>query len=120
MLADRGFQASWLDTHRSSNRHQIWELQKLPHSQEFDTGGINGIAGPATRAAIGYVQAETGWIADGFPDPELLADLQQRQNIRTAGGNARVSPSTAHWLDGSSRPAICIVEELALIIRKSS
>ena len=44
----------------------------------YETGFIDGIAGPRTRAAIRQYQENNGLAADGEPTPRLAEDLKTR------------------------------------------
>lgn len=55
---------------------QIVELQTLLTGLGYDTGGIDGLAGGRTRAAIQAVQQQLGMTADGIPTTELLEALR--------------------------------------------
>jgi lytic murein transglycosylase len=48
-------------------------LERLGH----DVGGVDGIIGAKTRAAVRYSQLELGLPADGYPDQQLLASLDR-------------------------------------------
>ena len=43
--------------------------------EEGDTGAVDGLFGPATRAALARAEAALGLIADGHPDARTLAAL---------------------------------------------
>ena len=55
---------------------QIAELQTLLGQLGYDTGGVDGVAGPRTRAAVTAVQQQLGLPADGVPTLELLERLR--------------------------------------------
>ncbi len=74
-------QASWPEAHHYLSRSETVELQRLLHLEGHDTGGIDGLVGPATRAAVQSVQVREGWPADGFPDRRLLLCLRQRHDV---------------------------------------
>jgi lytic murein transglycosylase len=57
---------------------EVAELQTLLTQLGYDTGGIDGVAGPRTRAAVAAVQAQLGLPADGVPTLELLERLRGR------------------------------------------
>jgi peptidoglycan hydrolase-like protein with peptidoglycan-binding domain len=44
----------------------------------YETGFVDGVAGPKTRAAIRQYQANNGLVADGEPTPRLVEDLKTR------------------------------------------
>ena len=57
------------------NQDQMRELQRRLQGRGFDVGGVDGILGANTRAAVQDVQAQLGLPADGWPTPELLRRL---------------------------------------------
>ena len=70
---------SWPTSDRPLSRSERTELQTLLTQQGFEPGGIDGIIGANTRAAIRRVQQQLSWPADGYPTPELLEQLKRRQ-----------------------------------------
>mgnify|MGYP002620007335 CR=1 FL=1 len=68
-IYDAGNPAPGLD------RDQMRELQRRLQARGFDTGGVTGILGANTRAAVQDIQAQLGLPADGWPTPELLRRL---------------------------------------------
>ena len=54
---------------------QMEELQRRLQARGHDVGGIDGILGARTRAAVQQVQQELGLPADAWPTPELLNRL---------------------------------------------
>ena len=64
---------------------QTRELQTLLVQNGFDVGGIDGVIGAQTRAAVREMQIRLGLPADGYPTVPLLARL---------GGSATVSGLT--------------------------
>lgn len=63
------------------------ELQRLLAARGYDIGGIDGIIGPKTRAAIRDYQAKKGRRVDGFPRRKILELL--RLDARGGGAQAR-------------------------------
>ena len=57
------------------NQDQMRELQQRLTQRGYDVGGIDGILGANTRAAVQDVQARLGLPADGWPTPQLLRSL---------------------------------------------
>jgi lytic murein transglycosylase len=55
---------------------QVKQLQQLLAQHGYDVGGIDGVIGARTRAAIKEVQLRFGLPADSWPTPELLARLR--------------------------------------------
>ncbi|MEK9671475.1 MAG: lytic murein transglycosylase [Rhodospirillaceae bacterium] len=61
-----------------SMRDAQW-LQRTLTDMGFDTGGVDGIIGPATRAAIRAYQNKIGTPQDGHADHALIQSLKSRQ-----------------------------------------
>ena len=57
------------------SRSQIEHLQRGLIEQGFDPGEIDGAMGPATRGALRAFQQARGLVADGYPGPETLSQL---------------------------------------------
>ncbi|MDD7971529.1 lytic murein transglycosylase [Roseinatronobacter alkalisoli] len=57
------------------NQDQMRQLQQKLAQRGFDVGGIDGILGSNTRAAVQDIQAQLGLPADGWPTPQLLRML---------------------------------------------
>lgn len=57
------------------NQDQMRDLQRRLQARGFDVGGIDGILGAGTRAAVQDMQAQMGLPADGWPTAELLRRL---------------------------------------------
>lgn len=80
-LSDRirgeaAIQAAWPRHLSPLNREQTIELQRLLSLKGFDTGGIDGLLGPKSRAAVRAYQRSTGKIPDGFVTTQFLEELQ--------------------------------------------
>lgn len=80
-LADRimgggSFAANWPRGDKPLSRTQKTELQTLLNRRGFDTKGIDGKVGPATRAAIRDYQARSGLLPDGYASEALLRRLR--------------------------------------------
>lgn len=54
---------------------QMKQLQARLQARGFDVGGIDGILGVGTRAAVRAEQARLGMPVDGWPTPALLSQL---------------------------------------------
>ena len=54
---------------------QMKELQTKLQARGYDVGGIDGILGAGTRAAIRAEQIRLGMPVDGWPTPELLSKI---------------------------------------------
>lgn len=57
------------------DQNQMRDLQTRLTRRGFDVGGIDGILGANTRAAVQDVQAQLGLPADAWPTPDLLRRL---------------------------------------------
>jgi len=84
-LADRLEGAGPLKAQRPSDdaslsRGDMKEIQRLLTEKGFDTGGADGIAGPATRKAIRSYQAHHRLPPDGHAGAALLRHLRGAQN----------------------------------------
>ncbi len=55
---------------------EIVELQTILTQLGYDVGGVDGVIGARTRAAVTAVQQQLGLPADGVPTPELLERLR--------------------------------------------
>jgi membrane-bound lytic murein transglycosylase B len=58
------------------SRDQVNALQQRLNALGFDAGTPDGILGPGTRGAIRDFQHSRGWIADGYPDVQVIAALE--------------------------------------------
>ncbi|HHX89995.1 MAG TPA: lytic murein transglycosylase [Paracoccus sp.] len=56
-------------------QEQMRDLQRRLQARGLETGGVTGILGANTRAAVQDTQAQLGLPADGWPTPELLRRL---------------------------------------------
>lgn len=91
-LADRlrggpGLQHGWPREDRALTRDERVELQHLLTAAGFDAGGVDGLMGPKTIAAVKAWQGRVGLIPDGYANPDLLDRL--RQGMRDATPQAR-------------------------------
>lgn len=71
-----GVQAAWPRDLTVLGRSQVMALQSALNERGFGAGAADGVAGPATRAALRRYQRSEGLPADGFPTLELLQRLQ--------------------------------------------
>jgi len=55
------------------NGDQMQRLQRILSDRGYDVGGIDGILGAKTRAAVQAEQQRLGMVADAWPTPALLA-----------------------------------------------
>jgi membrane-bound lytic murein transglycosylase B len=80
-LADRLVGGGPLKTKKPANdkplsRLDVMDIQRLLGSKGFDTGGVDGRAGPMTRKAIKAFQKSVYLPADGYPSMGLLERLR--------------------------------------------
>jgi membrane-bound lytic murein transglycosylase B len=80
-LADRiggdgPFLAAWPRNDTKLRIDDVKEMQRLLTARGHNTGGVDGIIGPMTRAAIRGYQNEIGTPPDGYPSSELLQRLK--------------------------------------------
>lgn len=71
-LSDRiagrtGIAAPWPGAEFHLSRAEILKVQRALGGLGYDTGGIDGLAGPATRRSIQLFQSRTSLLPDGFP-----------------------------------------------------
>lgn len=71
------FVAGWPRGDRALNLSERHELQRRLNALGFDTDGIDGRMGPATRAAVRAWQARSGISADGYISVEVLERLRR-------------------------------------------
>lgn len=60
---------------RSLARAEVKAIQTQLNHLGFDAGGVDGVFGPATRAALSRFQSAEGMVADGHPHPEVIDRL---------------------------------------------
>lgn len=70
------FQGTWPQNLQPLSRTDKQDLQRLLARRGYDPGGVDGIVGPRTRAALRAYQKEIGEPHDGFPTQELLTKLR--------------------------------------------
>lgn len=80
-LADRieggqPFVGEWPRGDAPLSRDDRMDLQRLLTARGYDTGGVDGIIGPMTRAGIRRFQEELGLPRDGYPTRALLERLR--------------------------------------------
>ena len=69
--------APWPRELAALSRSETMELQQALTQRGFASGNPDGVAGPATRAAVRAYQRSAGLPADGFPSADLLQRLRQ-------------------------------------------
>lgn len=60
-------------------RADVLDMQRLLTDAGFDTGGLDGMIGPMTRAAVKAYQKSVNLPADGYPDMVLIQKLRGTQ-----------------------------------------
>ena len=70
--------ASLPDVENAPSRSQLLALQHDLDRAGFDPGDLDGMLGPATRAALRSWQQANGRVADGYPDPDTLAAVSSK------------------------------------------
>ena len=79
-LSDRiagrvGIAAPWPGAEFHLSKAEVLEVQKALGGLGYDTGGIDGLAGPATRRSIQLFQSRTGLLPDGCPSRAIYDAL---------------------------------------------
>ena len=67
----------WPEGDRALTRPERIELQERLTEAGFDPGGVDGLVGPLTLAAVQGWQAAQGLIPDGYPSPRLLDRMRR-------------------------------------------
>ena len=70
-------QAPWPRQLKPLTRTEVEALQLALNARGMDTGDVDGVIGPATRAGLRRFQQNLGLPADGYATPELLQRLLQ-------------------------------------------
>ncbi|WP_027014619.1 lytic murein transglycosylase [Comamonas composti] len=71
--------ADWPRELQPLSREQLRTMQAALNARGFEAGGVDGLLGPATRAALTRYQQSQGLVADGYPTTELLKRLQESE-----------------------------------------
>lgn len=66
----------WPREDRALTRDERIDLQKLLTAAGFDAGGVDGLMGPKTIAAVKAWQTRAGEVPDGYANPALLERLR--------------------------------------------
>lgn len=80
-LADRlrggaPIRSGWPREDRALTRDERLELQRRLTARGYDTGGVDGLMGPKTIAAVKAWQMAEGLVPDGYANPALLERLR--------------------------------------------
>ena len=67
---------AWPREDRALTRDERVELQRLLTAAGFDAGGVDGLMGPKTIAAVKAWQLAQGLVPDGYANPALLERLR--------------------------------------------
>ena len=81
-LADRiagtgPFRGTWPRGDQPLSRTDKHDLQRLLTARGHETGGVDGVIGPNTRAAVRAYQRELGLVPDGYPTMALIDSLRR-------------------------------------------
>jgi membrane-bound lytic murein transglycosylase B len=76
LAGGQAFSTPWPANDRGLSRADREEIQRRLSARGLDTGGVDGILGSGTRAAIRSYQAGKGLAADGHPSADLLERLR--------------------------------------------
>lgn len=68
--------SGWPREDRALTRDERLELQRRLTARGFDTGGVDGLMGPKTIAAVKAWQLAEGLVPDGYANPALLERLR--------------------------------------------
>lgn len=79
-----GLLAPWPRQLKALSRADIQAMQTALNQAGMDAGDVDGVVGPATRAALRRYQASQGLAADGYPTQELLQRLLQPPQAKPA------------------------------------
>ncbi len=71
------FMSAWPTSDGAVRSAEVLELQELLTRLGYDTKGIDGIVGPATRAAVRAFQERIGQTPDGYVSPALLNAIRE-------------------------------------------
>ena len=75
-LSDRiagraGIKTEWPPAGHHLSKQEVEEVQRALAARGYETGGIDGLAGPSTRSSIREVQQISGLVPDGYPGREI-------------------------------------------------
>ncbi|GAA6209169.1 peptidoglycan-binding domain-containing protein [Cognatishimia sp. WU-CL00825] len=83
-ISDRETQIQQAEQSLGLNRSQRRNIQKDLNTLGYNTRGVDGVFGPATRSAVAAWQADTGYEAHGYLNLDQLRDLQEFARLRAA------------------------------------
>ena len=88
------FATKWPRTDGRLSRADVKEIQRLLQGAGHDAGQIDGRFGSQTRRAMRAFQQSRGLLADGYPDPKLIALLRAAQPHRMPIRSATIDDGT--------------------------
>ncbi|MGH1464564.1 MAG: peptidoglycan-binding domain-containing protein [Cognatishimia sp.] len=83
-LSDQETQIQQAEQALGLNRSQRRNIQKDLNTLGYNTRGVDGVFGPATRRALAAWQADKGYEPHGYLTLKQLRDLQEFARLRTA------------------------------------
>ena len=66
-----GIRTEWPPAAHHLSKQEVEKLQRALAARGYETGGLDGLAGPATRSSIREVQRISGLVLDGYPGREI-------------------------------------------------
>ena len=66
-----GIRTDWPPAGHHLSKQEVEDLQRALAARGYETGGLDGLAGPATRSSIREVQQISGLVPDGYPGREI-------------------------------------------------
>ena len=66
-----GIRTKWPSAGHHLSKQEVEDLQRALAARGYETGGLDGLAGPATRSSIREVQQLSGLVPDGYPGREI-------------------------------------------------
>ena len=75
LRGDTAIRTPWPEGDQALSFDQKQQLQRALTAQGFDTKGVDGMIGPATRAAIRAWQSSRGMPADGYVEQRLFQQI---------------------------------------------
>ena len=71
-IAERaGIRTAWPPAGHHLSKQEVEDLQRALADKGYETGGLDGLAGPATRSSLREVQQSYGLTPDGYPGREI-------------------------------------------------
>ena len=66
-----GIRTEWPPAAHHLLKQEVEDLQRALAARGYETGGLDGLAGPATRSSLREVQQLSGLVPDGYPGREI-------------------------------------------------